>query len=84
MAGLGVPWELVQAPKGRGTPEQLSLHKVRIGFPGSSVESACNAGDTRDAGSILGLGTWRRARQPTLVFMPGESRGQRSLVSYSP
>ena len=57
MAGLGAPWELVQAPKGRGTPEQLSLHKVRVGFPGSSVESACNAGDTRDAGSILGLGS---------------------------
>ena len=45
MAGLGVPWELVQAPKGRGTSEQLCLHKVFIGFPGSSVESACNVGD---------------------------------------
>ena len=27
---------------------------------------------------------WRRARQPTPVFLPGESHGQRSLVSYSP
>ena len=27
---------------------------------------------------------WRRARQPTPVFLPGESRGQRSLVEYSP
>ena len=26
----------------------------------------------------------RRARQPTLVFLPGESHGQRSLVGYSP
>ena len=57
MAGLGVPWELVQAPKDWGTSEQLCLHKVFVGFPGSSVESACNAGDTRDAGSILGLGS---------------------------
>ena len=27
---------------------------------------------------------WRRARQPTLVFLPGESHGQRSLAGYSP
>ena len=27
---------------------------------------------------------WRRAQQPTPVFLPGESHGQRSLVSYSP
>ena len=27
---------------------------------------------------------WRRAWQPTLVFLPGESHGQRSLGSYSP
>ena len=27
---------------------------------------------------------WRRAGQPTPVFLPGESRGQRSLVGYSP
>ena len=25
---------------------------------------------------------WRRAWQPTPVFLPGESRGQRSLVGY--
>ena len=27
---------------------------------------------------------WRRAWQPTLVFFPGESYGQRSLAGYSP
>ena len=27
---------------------------------------------------------WRRARQPTLAFLPGESQGQRSLAAYSP
>ena len=26
---------------------------------------------------------WRRARQHTPVFLPGESQGQRSLVGYS-
>ena len=27
---------------------------------------------------------WRRARQPTPVFLPGESHGLGSLVGYSP
>ena len=27
---------------------------------------------------------WRRAWQPTPVFLPGESHGQRSLVGFSP
>ena len=27
---------------------------------------------------------WRKERQPTAVFFPRESRGQRSLVGYSP
>ena len=26
---------------------------------------------------------WRRAWQPTPVFLPGESQGQKSLVGYS-
>ena len=26
---------------------------------------------------------WRRAWQPTLVFLPGESHGQRCLVGYT-
>ena len=46
-----------------------------------------NAGDIRDAGLIpelKGLMPWRRAWQPTPVFLPGESTGQRSLVGYSP
>ena len=45
--------------------------------------SACNAGDP---GSIPGSGRfpWRRKGQPTPVFLPGESHGQRSLVGYSP
>ena len=45
-----------------------------------------NAGDLKDVGSIPVSGTipWRRAWQPTPVFLPGESYGQRSLVGYSP
>ena len=29
------------------------------------------------------LNTWRRAQQPTQVFLPGEPHGQRSLLDYS-
>ena len=45
-----------------------------------------NAGDVRDAGSILGSGRSPGGGPgiPTLVFLPGESQGQRSLVGYSP
>ena len=43
------------------------------------------AGDIRDSGSIPGWGRPPRGTgQPTLVFLPGESHGQRSLVGYSP
>ena len=45
-----------------------------------------NAEDIRDEGLIPELGRfpWRRAWQPTPVFLPGESHGQRRLAGYSP
>ena len=45
-----------------------------------------SAGDVRDTGSIHGSEKtpWRMACQPTPVFLPGESQGQKSLVSYGP
>ena len=44
-----------------------------------------NAGDLRDRfDSWVGKIPWRRAWQPTPVFLPGESHGQRSLMGYSP
>ena len=45
-----------------------------------------NAGNIRDMGLIPGSGRfpWRRAWQPTPVFLPGKFHGQRSLVGYSP
>ena len=39
--------------------------------------------DAGDAGDV-GKTPWRRARQSTLVFLPGESQGQRSMMGYSP
>ena len=32
----------------------------------------------------VGKISWRRAWPPTLVFLPGESHGQRNLAGYSP
>ena len=50
------------------------------GFPGGA------GGKERDVGLIPAVGKipWRRAWQPTPVFLPGESHGQRSLAGYSP
>ena len=44
-----------------------------------------NAGDMRlGFDSWVGKIPWRREWQPTPVFSPGESQGQRSLTGYSP
>ena len=56
-----------------------------MGFPGVTCgkKPPTNAGD---AGSIPRSGKipWRRARQPTPIFLPGEFHGQRSLAGCSP
>jgi len=43
---------------------------LRLKRGSDGKESACNVGDP---GSILGLIPWRRAWQPTPVFLLGES-----------
>ena len=43
-----------------------------------------NTGDIRDVSLIFGWGRSPEGGQPTPVFLPGESHGQRSLVGYSP
>ena len=47
---------------------------------------AGDVGDARGTGSIPWVGKipWRREWQPTPVFLPGESHGQRSLAGYNP
>ena len=52
----------------------------------SNKESACNTGDARDMGSILGSGRspWRSKWQPIPAFLPEKLHGQRSLIGYSP
>ena len=53
-----------------------------LGTSGKNLPA--NAGAIRDTGSITGLGRSPRGGQPTPVFWPGESHGQRSLTGYSP
>ena len=45
-----------------------------------------NAGDIKRCGFNPFVGTipWKRAWQPTPVFLLGESHGQSSLLGYSP
>ena len=51
---------------------------------GSAVKASAwkegNPGSIPESGRF----PWRRKWQPTPVFLPGESHGQRSLVGYSP
>ena len=67
----------------------VSLAMVGMGrFSGgtSGKRPACRL-DIRDRGSITGSGKSpgeRHLPQPTPVFLPGESHGQRSLAGCSP
>ena len=60
---------------------------IRRDFPGGSVvKNLPEIQEQQEAWFILWVGKipWRRAWQPILVFLPGESHGQRSLAGYSP
>ena len=56
----------------------VEIQSFQLSLPG--------AGATGNLGSIPGSGRFpqRKAWQPTPVFLPGESHGQRSLEGYSP
>ena len=66
------------------------MHFTTVSFPdgASGKELGCQCRlEGRDVGLILawvGKIPWRRAWQPTLVLLPGESYGQGSLAVYSP
>ena len=61
---------------------------VAQGFPGglTGKESTFNAGDTgrHEFNPQVRKIPWRRAWQPTAIFLPRKSHGQKSLVGYSP
>ena len=75
----------IQSSEEKGKVIFNILFYIAVGFPGGldGKESACNAGDLA---STPGFGKipCRRKWQPTPVFLPGTSHGQRSLVDYRP
>ena len=59
---------------------------IILGFLGGSVVKNLpdNVGDAGGVGLILVVKTpWRRKWQPSPIFFPGESHGQRSLTGHS-
>ena len=61
----------------------LLCPKPLAGFPGGSVveNPPANAGEVSlGFDSKVRKSPWKRKQQPTPVFFPGESHGQRSLV----
>ena len=67
----------------------MATHSSILGLPRWALvikNPPANAGDIRGTGSVAGFGRfpWWSARQPTPVFVPGESHGQRKLACYSP
>ena len=58
----------------------------KLGFPdgSSGKEPTCQCRRHKIQFPWVGKIPWKKAWQPTLVFLPGESHGQRSLVGCSP
>ena len=62
-------------------------YSLILGFPGgtSGKELSCQCRRPKRPGSKPWVGKilWRRAQQPTPVFLPGESHGQEIMAGYS-
>ena len=74
---LNVLWESIRK----------SVVANHLGFPGGTNDKRpcqCRRAKRRGFDPWVGKIPWRRAWQPTPVFWPGESPGQRSLVGYDP
>ena len=61
---------------------------LSLGFPGGisgkELTWQCSRHKRQGFDPWVGKIPWRRARQPTPVFLPGEIHEQRSLAGYSP
>ena len=66
----------------------IYTHTHTWGFPGgaSCKEPNCQCRRSKRCGfdPWVGKTPWRRAWQPTPVFLPGESQGQRGPAGYGP
>ena len=70
------------------TKDQDKASIKKLGFPDDTTgkEPACQCRTHKKPGFDPWVRRipWRRKWQPTPVFLPGESHGQRSLVIYGP
>ena len=68
------------------TPRNFKDLKNLFGLPGwlSDKESTCQAGDMSSFHPWVEKFPWRRKWQPTPLFLPEISHGQRSPAGYSP
>ena len=78
------PW----GRKESDTTERLQIH-FHYPIPWASSEALQKPAENSPAMQemrvrSLGQEDWRRARQPTPVFLPGKSHGQKSLAGCSP
>ena len=59
-----------------------------MGFPcgvsGKEPTCQCRRGKRHRFHPCIGKISWRRAQEPTPLFLPGESNGQKSLEGHSP
>ena len=69
----------------KGTKHYLAMGHQKRGLPWwhSGKESTCQCRRPRFDSWVRKI-PWRRKWQPGLIFLPGESHGERSLVGYSP
>ena len=76
---------LVELPVKLSAPRLFSVQSFF--FPGGSdgkKKKICLQCERPRFNSSVRKIPWKRAWQPTSVFLPGEPHGQRSLVSYGP
>ena len=74
------------------SPGYLPNPGIEPGFPPLLLETSLVAHTVKHLPTMrrpgfnpwVGRISWRRKWQPTPLFLPGESHGQRSLVGYSP
>ena len=64
--------------------QPLFLIIVKLEASGKEPIWQCRRLKKRGFGPRVGKICWRRVWQPTIVFLPGDSHGQRSLVGYGP
>ena len=87
LKALVIPLVLLKIELFMTLVKELKANCQDRAFPGGAggKESVCQCKRHKGLGLNPWVGKipWRREWQPTLVFLPGKSHGQRSLVGYS-